>query len=78
MLDVDHLINVKHFSRSLASSALFAASFLGYQKAKDLRFSQDKPASLRNFPSHSGHFLVLCRKSGRNGSENAVLLGEIE
>jgi hypothetical protein len=41
------------------------ASCLGYQKAKDTRFSRDYPASLRNFPSHSGHLSDRRPKSGR-------------
>jgi len=41
------------------------ASFLGYRKAKDTRFSRDYPASLNNFPSHSGHLSDDRPKSGR-------------
>jgi hypothetical protein len=41
------------------------ASFLEYLKAKDTRSSRDYPASLRNFPSHSGHLSDRRPKSGR-------------
>jgi hypothetical protein len=41
------------------------ASFREYRKAKDTRFSRDYPASLPNFPSHSGHLSDDRPKSGR-------------
>jgi hypothetical protein len=41
------------------------ASFPGCRKAKDIRFARDYPASLRNFPSHSGHLSDDRLKSGR-------------